>query len=540
MSKVAIYVRVSTTDKQDYKRQITELEVITNQHGFKSPEIYAESISGYKSKDERPELSRLLNDVHSFSCIYISEISRIGRNPKEIRRLVDEITDSGCNIYIQNLQLFVLDKNGKISMLASIILTIMTELANLEAETFKTRSKSGLLQSARDGKAGGSKNYPYGFKKDDKGYLVIDDEESIVIKKIFEQYKSGNGIKFISNIMNNEKIPTRSQKNNSPDKIYKFKIPKEISKIKWSDKQIHDILNNTIYKGQRRFKNSIIPITPIISEELFDSCQDIMKNKTHRNYLTTYTYLLKDICHCGICGRNYFARYKPELNGDKVYICSSRLVKSNNCGNAGVNISLVESALYNEIKSTERVLKYIGNIQERKNNLNKEIEHLKSQLLSEQNSINSKANEQERLLDLYLSGSLTKNKFQEIQTKIESETKSISDRISILKKEIRLKEEIMQGLSSTKTTKKMLFEARNNRSELKSIFQRLIHKCEFIPLDKDNMHLKVWLKPEGFIFEVPVELVLDIGGLRRKPKVYRYRSFENQSWINIEDILQVE
>src|SRR5688572_31812524 len=45
----------------------------------------------------------------------------------------------------------------------------------------------------------------------------------------------------------------------------KFKIPKEGNSIQWSDKQVHDILKNSIYIGKRKFKNEIINAPAIIS-----------------------------------------------------------------------------------------------------------------------------------------------------------------------------------------------------------------------------------------------------------------------------------
>ena len=121
------------------------------------------------------------------------------------------------------------------------------------------------------------------------------------------------------------------------------------SDIRWSDKQIHDIIRNPIYKGQRRFKGEFLTIPPIISEELFDECTQIRENKRTRNMTTTYTYLLKDLLICGRCGRNYYARYKPIKGGDKVYKCSSTLTIKKSCGNCGININLIESVFFGEI-----------------------------------------------------------------------------------------------------------------------------------------------------------------------------------------------
>jgi hypothetical protein len=90
-----------------------------------------------------------------------------------------------------------------------------------------------------------------------------------------------------------------------------YKIPKSADKVKWTDSAILGILNNSIYCGKRRFKDEIISIDPIITEELFDECNYLLKNKNTRNYTSEYVFLLKDLIKCGVCGRNYTAKYKP-------------------------------------------------------------------------------------------------------------------------------------------------------------------------------------------------------------------------------------
>src|SRR5690606_31036103 len=93
--------------------------------------------------------------------------------------------------------------------------------------------------------------------------------------------------------------------------------------------------------------------------ELFDQCQEIREYKTNRNYLTSYTYLLKDLIKCGKCGRNYYARYKPTPNGDKIYTCSSRIT-STPCGQPSVNIQYIETAIFNEILNDATIWKYLS------------------------------------------------------------------------------------------------------------------------------------------------------------------------------------
>ena len=163
--KAAIYARVSTSDKQDYQRQINELTLIAKEHGYEDENIinFAESVSGYKKNDERIQLSLLQQKIEEnpkfFGCIYTSEISRIGRNPYHTRQVIDRWSELGIPLYIQSLKQSTIDSDGNRNSIMNIILQVLMEYANEEAKTFVIRSKSGLLNSARSGKAGGGRYY---------------------------------------------------------------------------------------------------------------------------------------------------------------------------------------------------------------------------------------------------------------------------------------------------------------------------------------------------------------------------------------------
>lgn len=527
MKKIAaIYARVSTTDgKQDYDRQVNDLTNLIKQHGYKTIEVYAESISGYKKSDNRPQLTELLEKVEQSPkdyIIYTTEISRIGRNPTETRRIIDHLTDIGVPVYIQSIGQSTMDGNGKRNMIMNIILQVLMEYAHLEAETFKTRSKSGLLKSAKDGKVGGGASLPYGYMKGEDKMMIINPKEAKVIEQIFDLYKDGNGIKVISNILNQQKIPTRSNIT-SAGKVMKFKIEKNADDIKWSDKQIHDILRNTIYKGERRFKGEILPAPVIIKPSRFDECTHIMNSKTHRNYLTSYTYLLKDICKCGKCWSNYFAKYKPVEGGDKVYICSSRL-RGNTCGNAGVNISLIESAIYDTLIGSDQILKYLGNTKGIKQQLEGNISKLNQQLKTDEKILVTKRKENERLLDVYLTGDISKTVFTSKQATNEREIQTATERVEQIKKDIRDNDLALSNLTSIKTNKKMLETATTNRTELATIFRQLIWQVITYQLDKDSVLVVIYLKVNGVVSRSTIKLLLDINGIRRKPVQYRYKS----------------
>jgi site-specific DNA recombinase len=526
---VVVYARVSTIDgRQDYTRQINELKVIIRQHGYTEDqiEVYKEKISGYKKDEERPQLFQLLSKIRDnpkrYLCLYTSEISRIGRDPKKTREFIDELTELGVPIYIQSLGQYTIEKNGKRNMIMSIILQVLIEYSNFESETFKTRSKSGLLKSVKEGKVGGGKYIPYGYRKGKNKMMEIDEEESDVIKQLFQLYQEGNGIKVISNILNERKIPTRTNKSFS-GVVINFKIPKSSKDIRWSDKQIHDIIRNPIYIGKRRFKGEVIQSPPIISEELFEFCNDLMKTKKNRNITTTYTYLLKDIVKCGVCGRNFFGRYKPIPRGDKVYKCSSTLKKGGSCGNVGVNIKFIESVIFNDIVKSNLLQKELKKTDKLRGQLETNLKRLRNQITIDQNNLEEKIGEMDRLLEVYLRGSINLLTFEKKKDEIEKGIDQLKDKMKLQKKESLKLEKSIGNFEDDTLTKNIIRDSKNDRLKLRHIYSQIIEGV-FVSKINENLVLVTLIpKINLWVYTQKFKYFLDLEHFRKPKGGFRYK-----------------
>lgn len=533
MGKCAIYARVSTVDRQDFQRQVSDCRTaIGEKYCEGDVEVFAEQISGYKAKENRPQLTKLLNIIENdssyFDIIYVTEISRLGREPKETRNLIDNLTEKKIPIFITSINRKTLEENGERDSVMNIILQVLIEFSDSESRTMKKRSQSGLLQSAKvEGKAGGGKYLPYGYAKDENKKLVIDESESKIIMEIFQYYKDGNGCKKIAGYLNDRNIPTRTNIS-FENQTMKYKTEKNSQDVTWVDKTINDIIRNSIYKGDRKFKGEIIKAPAIITKQLYDECLEIMETKTHRNYLTTYTYLLKDLLVCGCCGRSYFAKFKPVEGGDKVYICSSRLKKGGNCGNIGINISLLESAIYNEVD--ERLIVVL--FRETKDvgkNLKAQITRLENDLNSNQKLVDKIEIRKERILDLYEDGKISISKYDQRIAEINKEEIELSNKINIITNELFESKKILDKQTDRSTLTQMFSDARNNRIELATIFKQIISKVVITPHDKNNAVIDLHLLIDGYPSPYPLRMVLDLSGIRLKPIQYRYRPYYMQN-----------
>ena len=147
MDKVVILARVST-DKQEYQRQINELNDYCERVGWSIEQTFCNKVSGAKSLEERSELQALIKYVqeHELSRVVCLEISRLGRNTLEALKVSQCLTDNGVSLFVKNYNLSTLNPDGKVNPVASLICTILLEIASMERLTIKERMASGRDQ----------------------------------------------------------------------------------------------------------------------------------------------------------------------------------------------------------------------------------------------------------------------------------------------------------------------------------------------------------------------------------------------------------
>ena len=147
MEKVVILARVST-DKQEYERQITELAEHCRKMDWEVVRIFANKVSGAKTNEEREEIQELIEFVktHQIQRVVCLEISRMGRNTLEALKVIQLLNEHKVSLYVKNYNLQTLDSDGKVNPVASLICTILLEIAQMERLTIKERMASGRKQ----------------------------------------------------------------------------------------------------------------------------------------------------------------------------------------------------------------------------------------------------------------------------------------------------------------------------------------------------------------------------------------------------------
>jgi hypothetical protein len=324
---------------------------------------------------------------------------------EDIKQVIEKMNEKKVFIHSYNNGIRTLNDDLTINPVSNLILTILTSFSTLERNTTIERSKSGLLQSATVGKWSGGKYLPYGYKRDNK-YLVIDENEEKIIKKIFELYLSGDGTLKICNYLNDNKIPTRFNSLNIKELNINGFV-KQSSDFIWKDGTIYKILTNPLYKGERIFKGITVKSPIIIDPDQWERVNQLLKSKSNLiGNNTKYNYLFdRKLIKCGICGYNYYA-LKRSNNKDNRYTCISTRYKKN-CGNVGIGIDKLNNAIWYFIRRSQSLIDQINQSIDN-NSIKENILEIEKKLSEERKKIETFQSNEEKLIDLLLSDKITR------------------------------------------------------------------------------------------------------------------------------------
>ena len=139
------YARCSTNEKmQDINRQVRELK----QQGATDKTIYLEYESG--TKEDRAELSKLLDNVRPGDTIIATEVSRITRSTKQLCEIIEFAKAQHIKLIMGT---FVVDCSQELDPMTEGMLKMMGVFSEMERNIISQRVKSGMDNAKAKGKS---------------------------------------------------------------------------------------------------------------------------------------------------------------------------------------------------------------------------------------------------------------------------------------------------------------------------------------------------------------------------------------------------
>ena len=188
-----IYARVSSqNERQDTSRQIADLKRFATAQNMEILNTFEEHISGAKRLEEREILTQCLEycKLNSVNYLLISELSRLGRSTLQVLRSLEILHEAKVCVYIQNIGLYSLQPDGEVNPVASIMITILAEMSNIERSNIQYRLNSGRQQYINRGGKLGRK----------KGSVKTTEQKKEEYKEVLSLLKRGYSIRNVSKL----------------------------------------------------------------------------------------------------------------------------------------------------------------------------------------------------------------------------------------------------------------------------------------------------------------------------------------------------
>ena len=305
--RVCFYARVSTQNelqKSSITNQIDFFEkYIKNISNWKLIKGYIdEGISGKKVYN-RQNFMKMINDAKEkkFDLILTKSVSRFARNTIDSIKYTELLLQYGIGVY------FINDNINTFHSDSEFRLTLMASIAQDELRKLSESVKFGLNQTINRGTVLGNNNI-IGYKKN-KGKLLIDKKESIIIKDIYNLFLNNthnySNITKIINKKYNKKLDSSTIKRILTNPKYKgYYCGKKTEIINYKNNKRQLIPQNKwiVYKD---YKN----IPPIITEDNWNKVNKIINKKTVKKE--------QYIIYCKIHKRKLLMKKKKYK--DKVY-----------------------------------------------------------------------------------------------------------------------------------------------------------------------------------------------------------------------------
>lgn len=358
-----VYCRLSQDDGLD-----GDSNSITNQKKILLDVVARENLSnpilfvddGFSGTNfDRPAISEALRLVENrqVSNFIVKDLSRLGRSYIKVGQLT-EITFPSFDVRFIALNDGV-DSN-KPNETNSIFLPIKSLMDEMYAADTSKKIRAVVQAKAKAGERV-TTNPPYGYLKDSNNpkNWIIDPVASEVVKRIFQEAKSGKSLSEISKGLENDKIfkPNRHRieiglkpVSSSPnvETLPYFWTRETLSAILGREEYLGHTVNlrtrTKSYKDKRKVDNPkedwlIFKNTheAIIDQETFDIVRKIRNHKrSNQRYKnrTGHENLFAGLVFCGTCGRKHYfcPQEKNGLNHDH-YKCSGYRKPIDGCEN---------------------------------------------------------------------------------------------------------------------------------------------------------------------------------------------------------------
>lgn len=308
MSNCLAYFRVST-DEQATKGQSIETQQKLCQKWAKDNGYII--VSEYKDEGKsattlnRPALKELLarcQEDDSIKAVLVQDTDRLARNTLDHLTIKSLLQKAG--IILISISQPMIDSSPE----GNLIDTIIASVNAFQSQITGRKTSKVMEQKARIGWWPGG-TPPLGYRNIenpnpvstlDKKIIDLDPNTSPYMLRAFELYSTGQySAQFVADLLYDEGLRSKTGG-------------------KFHDSVLIKYLQNPFYIGKMRWRDEVLPgkHPPLVTQEIFDRCQEILEaHNQHASRSRKHNFLLRGFVFCADCGRRLWAEKHVKKSG---------------------------------------------------------------------------------------------------------------------------------------------------------------------------------------------------------------------------------
>ena len=501
--RVTYYARVSSESDEQLNslgNQITYYEdlIKRNQNWTFIPGYIDEGISGISTK-KRENFNRMIDDagLDLFDLVITKEISRFARNTLDSIQFTRQLLGCGVGVFFQNDNINTFDEDSELR------LSIMSSIAQDELRKLSSRVKFGHAQAIKDGVVLGNSRI-FGYVKD-SGKLVIDEEQAVMVRELFELYATNQySMKQIEEIFWN-----KGYRNYNGKKISHTTMSSMISNPKYKGYYVGNKVKviDMFTKKQKTlppeewvmFKDESGQIVPaIVSEELWERANKVLKRRSddvkNRQGICNHANLLTGKLICTCCGAAYYRKESTDKAGNKNsrWVCSGKIKNgAHSCDSFPIYEEELKPLLLEVVQDTgtgtEALVETYTEMfkaAHSQSDLSKQIEALQQR----RDMILKKKS---KLLEYNVTGKLTDTDFIHMNQQCADEIAHVDAQLQELEQQEESRNEFRKQIEAIKAAMRAVEQAAATGAITKDFIDDYIDKIYISPENDNTMRLEV-------------------------------------------------
>ena len=463
--KVWLYYRLSRDEDAELNSLNNQRNILVEYANTNNHEIVGESFDDNVSgmHFNREGISKIYEQVENkaIEAIIVKDLSRLGRHRTQTAMFIDYLREHDVRVLsvTENIDTSNEDDDLMIGFKGIFNDMYARDISKKIRAGYKQKQKNGIVITV-----------PLGYFKDkNRNEIVIVEEEAEIVRKIFDLYLSGYGLKAIAKKLNDEGIKSPQYYQN---KMYNKKLPSNKPEITgrylWVNTTVKRILQNEFYIGtvtcHKTYTSKINHIRKalpedeqfkhenfapaIISKDKWEQVQFLLSSKRSNNVRASsgnpchrYTGLIE----CGDCGCTFVCKkrkWKDKLERIEYNYNGYHRYGKEHCTAHRIDEGYLDKLIYDELMSIkDEVLANCKSIESdvkkwmsNRGTVTNKLKHLNTSL--EQRKSDQKEILLERIRDREHADIYTEmlEKCESDIQKLEDEIKSIQDYNSTIKK----------------------------------------------------------------------------------------------------------